>query len=394
MKETRLIKTPEGVRDILPEECEKKLLLERELMETMGRFGFRPIETPTFEFFDLFSREIGTTPAKDLYKFFDREGNTLVLRPDVTPQIVRAFVSFRGEKNIPLRFSYRGNTYINHHSYTLRPKEITQVGAELMGETGVQADAEMIAMCVECLKTAGLTEFQIGIGHAGYLSALTDSAGLIEEQKEELDELLNNRNYFGVTEMIKKQKLEPDLSFLFESLGDFYSSTEEMKELMQRSARYPKVQEILNWLCTFDHMLSLYGVQSYVTYELGQLPPFRYYTGIIFDGYTYDAPEPLVKGGRYDSLLRYFGNEEGALGFAFRLDTLQQALSRQHKGKMPKCEVELMMYEENCLDEAIKAAKRLREEGKQVELMEYREGVREEVLSRYVRFTVIREEKA
>ena len=77
----QLLHTPEGVRDICDEECEKKLALEDTLHQIMVRYGYRPIQTPTFEFFDMFGHEIGTTPAQNLYKFFDREGNTLVLRP-------------------------------------------------------------------------------------------------------------------------------------------------------------------------------------------------------------------------------------------------------------------------------------------------------------------------
>ena len=94
----QLLHTPEGVRDIYNDECEKKLILQDELLKVQKQYGYHPIQTPTFEFFDTFGREIGTTPSKDLYKFFDREGNTLVLRPDITPSIARCAAMYFGEE--------------------------------------------------------------------------------------------------------------------------------------------------------------------------------------------------------------------------------------------------------------------------------------------------------
>ena len=86
----RLLHTPDGVRDIYNDECERKVRLQNRLHEGLKSYGYRDIETPTFEFFDVFNKSVGTTPSKDLYKFFDREGNTLVLRPDITPSIALA----------------------------------------------------------------------------------------------------------------------------------------------------------------------------------------------------------------------------------------------------------------------------------------------------------------
>ena len=125
----QLLHTPEGVRDIYNDECEKKLILQDELLKVQKQYGYHPIQTPTFEFFDTFGREIGTTPSKDLYKFFDREGNTLVLRPDITPSIARCAAMYFGEEKMPIRLCYMGNTFLNNSSYQGRLKESTQLGA-------------------------------------------------------------------------------------------------------------------------------------------------------------------------------------------------------------------------------------------------------------------------
>ena len=99
--ERKLLHTPEGVRDIYNRECAQKLILQENLHHLLKKYGYHMIETPTFEFFDIFSREIGTTPSKDLYKFFDREGNTLVLRPDITPSIARCAAKYYGDEVLP-----------------------------------------------------------------------------------------------------------------------------------------------------------------------------------------------------------------------------------------------------------------------------------------------------
>lgn len=110
----KLLHTPEGVRDIYNVECGKKLALENRLKKTLHLFGYHDIQTPTFEYFDVFRKEIGTIPSKDLYKFFDKEGNTLVLRPDITPSIARVAATLFGEEDLPIRLCYTGNTFINH----------------------------------------------------------------------------------------------------------------------------------------------------------------------------------------------------------------------------------------------------------------------------------------
>ena len=109
----RLLHTPEGVRDIYGKEYAQKLALEALLQETIHSYGYEDIQTPTFEFFDVFSKEVGTIPSKDLYKFFDKDGNTLVLRPDFTPSIARCAAKYFMEEEGPIRLCYSGNAYVN-----------------------------------------------------------------------------------------------------------------------------------------------------------------------------------------------------------------------------------------------------------------------------------------
>lgn len=104
----QILHTPEGVRDIYGIECRRKLMLEEKLQEILHLYGYQDIQTPMFEFFDVFGKEIGTISSKELYKLFDRDGNTLVLRPDITPSIARVAATFLDSKGLPICLCYNG----------------------------------------------------------------------------------------------------------------------------------------------------------------------------------------------------------------------------------------------------------------------------------------------
>ena len=247
----QLLHTPEGVRDIYNEECEKKLVLQSDLLRILKGYGYHPIQTPTFEFFDIFGKEIGTTPSKELYKFFDREGNTLVLRPDMTPSIARAAAKYFMDEDMPIRLCYMGNTFINNSSYQGRLKESTQLGAELIGDSTVDADAEILSMVVECLKKAGLKEFQLSVGHADFFQGLVEAAGISEEDEEELRELLANKNFFGVEEFAETLNLKSELNELFHMLGSLNIDLNDLKRAKELAASYPRILAAIHNLKNF-----------------------------------------------------------------------------------------------------------------------------------------------
>lgn len=365
----QLLHTPEGVRDIYNEECEKKLELQDRLYKALKRHGYHSIQTPTFEFFDIFGKEVGTIPSSELYKFFDREGNTLVLRPDITPSIARSAAKYFMDEDMPIRLSYMGNTFINNHSYQGRLKESTQLGAELIGDDTVDADAEMIAMAIDALKSSGLKDFQISVGHVEFFRGLMEAAGLSEEQEEVIRELIANKNFFGVEEEISDCSMNQNLKELFGMLGTIYDNAASFEEAKTYAADYPKVYKAIRRLEDLDAVLKVYDVDKYVTYEFGMLSSYHYYTGVIFSGYTYGSGEPIVKGGRYDKLLTYFGKDAASIGFAIVVDQLMAAISRQKIEITVKHDNQLIVYKPEYRREAVKKAIALRAKDCNVELI-------------------------
>lgn len=364
-----LLHTPEGVRDIYNGECEQKIVLEHNMMSIFKIYGYHPIQTPMFEFFDIFGKQIGSTSAKDLYKFFDHEGNTLVLRPDITPSIARCASKYFMDEMTPIRLCYVGNTFINNKNYQGRLKECTQAGAELIGDTSVDADAEMIALAIHSLKNAGLSDFQISVGHVDYLGGLFEAAGMDEETELHVKDFINNKNFYGVDEIVSNLDLPQDLIDLFAMLHEYAVNTDTLKLAKEKALNYKKVYEALERLEQLDAILSMYQVEAYVSYELAMLSGLEYYTGMIFAGYTFGTGEAIVKGGRYDQLLNYFGKDSAATGFVIVIDQLMAALSRQNI-QIPVDTVQTwIIYDSSHQFHAIQIADKLRKTGECVELM-------------------------
>ena len=324
----KLLHTPDGVRDLYNEDYKKKLEIQNKLHQVFAEYGCLDIQTPTFEYFDLFSNQIGTTPSKDLFKFFDTEGNTVVLRPDFTPSIARCVAKYFDPENEPVKLCYMGNTFTNASNYQGRLKETTQCGVEFIGDGSAKADAQMLSMVVDCIKAIGIDEFQISVGHAGFFDALLEAAGLNRKHANALRNLLDNKNFLGVEDFVEKLEIKEDLKNLFLLLADFDITEDDLSSAKVWSNPYPKVAKAISSLEELHSNLKDTGNEKYVSFELGMISNYEYYTGIIFAGYTYGLGEPIVKGGRYDNLLSNFDKDAPAIGFAFVIDQLLTAVDK------------------------------------------------------------------
>lgn len=364
--------TPEGVRDIYNLECRKKMTVQNQLHHILHLYGYQDIQTPTFEYMDVFREEIGTISSRELYKFFDREGNILALRPDITPSIARAAATLFEYEEFPIRLCYIGNTFINHSSYQGRLKENTQLGAELIGEDSIEADAEMIAMLVDGLKQVGLKEFQVNIGHVDYLCALLESSGLQEEIKAEIYTLIANRNYFGVDEILDREGTESSIKEAFQILPELVGGVEVLRKAATITT-HPKAKSAIVRLLKIYVLLQLYGVEEHVTFDLSMSGSYGYYSGIIFRAYTYGTGDAVVRGGRYDHLLEKYGRSTPSIGFAIIVDELMSALSRQ-KIDVDSGHRNLIVYNDISQKNAMALAKECRNKGKCIILLKRDEG--------------------
>ena len=363
----RIFHTPEGVRDIYSQECSRKQKLQEKLHHVFHQYGFEDIETPTFEYFEVFSKEVGTIPSRELYKFFDREGNTLVLRPDFTPSVSRACATYFNPEKEVVSLCYTGNTFINNSSFRGRLKETTQMGVERMGDDSAEADAEILAMTVECLLAAGLTEFQVSVGQVDYYKAILAQTGMSQEEEEELRELISQKNYFGVEELVKSKHMDKSLAKALSQLPQMFGSAEILEKAKVLTDN-PQALKAVARLEEIYELLKVYGYEKYVTFDFAMLSKYHYYTGIIFQAYTYGTGEALIKGGRYNQLMKHFGKPAASIGFAIVVDNLLMALSRQKIEMEEEEGVTVITYRKKNRIQAIQKAKELRAQGKNVAL--------------------------
>lgn len=364
----QLLHTPEGVRDIYNKECARKLAVQERIHEVFSSCGYKDIQTPAFEFFDIFNKERGSVASREMFKFFDRDGNTLVLRPDITPSVARAATKYFMDEDMPIRLCYMGNTYINNSSYQGRLKEVTQLGCELIGDATVDADAEVIAMVVQCMTASGLKDFQVQIGQVDYFNGLVEAAGIDEEVQEQLRELIENKNYFGVDEFLSKLDIDNRTKKSFLGMADLFGGFDVLLKARENTCN-EKALKAVERLEKLYKVLEYYKLEQHVSFELDMLGHYKYYTGIIFRAYTYGTGDAIVTGGRYDNLIAQFGKDAPSVGFAIVVDRLMLALSSQ------KIEVGLpvgqtiILYEQDKQQDAISAACRLRAQRIRVELI-------------------------
>lgn len=365
----QLLHTPEGVRDIYGKEYAGKLCTEEQLRRQFHLYGYQDIQTPAFEFFDVFSKEIGTTPSKDLYKFFDKEGNTLVLRPDFTPSMARCAAKYFMDENVPIRFCYGGNTFTNTSSLQGKLCEVTQMGAELMNDGSVEADGEMIAMAVEALCQAGLKRFQVSIGQVEYFKGLCAQAGLLEETELELREFISSKNRFGAEELLIETGIPERYREMILATSDYFGSVEVLEQAKNQDLNQRSLDAVLR-LEKLYQVLCEYGVEKYVSFDLGMLSKYNYYTGVIFKIYTYGVGDAVAKGGRYDRLLGYFGKDAPAIGFVVVVDDLLLALQRQEGGiPVSEPEIQVLTYQKGNYEAVLSKAKELRKNKIRVSLI-------------------------
>ena len=363
-----LLHTPEGVRDIYGEECARKVRVQETMHHVLKLYGFNDIQTPTFEFFDIFSEKRGTVAAKKMYRFFDREGNMLALRPDITPSIARCVSKYYKDEELPIRFCYSGNTFINNTSYQGKLKETTQIGAELINDDTSDADAEMIAVTIECLLECGIKELQVKVGHADYFNGIVEEGNFTDSEKEELRNLILQKNMFGVEQMVEEKQISGNLKELFLKLPEMFGNLENLS-YAKTLTKNEKALHAINRLEKLYSILKTYELNSYVTFDLGMISEYNYYTGIIFKAYTYGTGEPIAKGGRYGGLTEQFGKKAPAIGLAIEVDQVMMALSRQKIDVLKEAPVTIILYKTEYRKVAINLAKYYRGKQNKIELL-------------------------
>ena len=328
----QLLHTPDGVRDIYGAEYAKKLGVEDTIHQMFVSYGYEDIQTPSFEYFDLFSGDIGTTDTNGLYKFTDNDGRTMVLRSDFTPSIARCVAKYFIEDEKPVRLTYKGNAYVNTASLQGKLKENTQMGVELIGEGSVESDVEVIRLACESLKECGLKKFKLCIGNVEFFKGLCEELSIDASTELTLRDYVSIKSFFDIKDYMDSIGLDKNACDKILAINDLVggmSCLDKAYELVNNE----RSRAAVNRLKEIYKAASECGISDHIFFDLGMLSKYNYYTGMIFKGYAIGNGDAIVKGGRYDNLLGQFGKASPAVGFVVIVDDLMNALKKQESLK-------------------------------------------------------------
>jgi len=361
------IYTPEGVQDILFEDCFLKRELEHKLRNLFRASGFYEIETPTLEFYDTFSADGDLTPQETMFKFFDPQGRILVLRPDATIPVARVAATKLKDMEYPMKVSYIGNTFRYNELGGGRQKEFTQAGIEILGVNTAEADAEVIAIAAASMKAAGIQKFQIDIGQVDFFKGIMEQTGLSAEDTEQMRVLIDKKDFIGIEELVEKYNISADLKSLILDIPRLFGSADIIDSVEKRTDNARSIAALQN-LRKVLQILDDYELSEYISIDLGMVQSLNYYTGIIFRGFTYGVGFPVISGGRYDNLVEKFGKKCSATGFSTGVNLLMIALEKQKIDVQKPCVQTLVCYDKDSRKIAFMLCEELRNQGMSVEM--------------------------
>lgn len=308
--------TPPGALDLTGEAARVRRRLQRSAMDVLERGGYEELIPPTLEYQDTFLRAGGPGVAERLIRFPDRDGRILALRYDFTASLARvAATTFAGASG-PLRLSYSGNVYRQGAERGGRVRVMLQVGAELMGQPGLAGDVEIVQLTIALLRSAGVQDFQVNVGHVGVLAP--GLAALPEAERAEVRRWIDRK----------------DRGSLHRALGDLGGEAATLTVLPfvigRREALAgalgsapPAAVDGLERLLALDAALDA-EERAHVVYDLGEVRGLEYYTGIHFEVFVAGAGRAAGAGGRYDDLMAKFGRPMSAVGLSLDLDTIAE----------------------------------------------------------------------
>ncbi|MGI6605937.1 MAG: ATP phosphoribosyltransferase regulatory subunit [Peptococcia bacterium] len=367
---------PPGMRDWLPGEAYRKRELVNRLLAAISLWGYEEINTPLMEYYQVLLPGENLCGPDHLYKLTDRDGRILALRSEMTTPIARV-ISSKLPDQYPWRLMYGGEVFRYEEIQTGKQREFCQVGVELIGEEGPEADSEVLAIAIEALQAAGLDDFTISLGHTGVLKSLLENFTADEAQLNEVRNLLLEKDFVGLsgcllTAGMEKGKVEKIMGFL---TRQFSASELEQMENWDRAQANPEpgqadlppeLAEAFAGLRRTIQYLKLYGYERYIQVDLSTLRSQEYYTGMVFEIYAPGIGYPIGGGGRYDELLRYFGKDYAATGFALGVERILLSLPQDQEGAAASAQAPLLLVAGTDPQKVLRKAQEHRKAGRRV----------------------------
>ena len=314
---------PPGALDLAGDAVRRRRQLQSRMLERLEAAAYQEIIPPTFEYAEVFVRaggegnEAGGTPSDlsdRLIRFLDLDGKLLALRYDFTASVARLAATKLADHPTPLRLCYAGKVFRQDPGREgRRPREILQVGGELLGADGVSADVEILRLALGLARCADVTEFQVNVGHVGALAQAL--ATLAPQDRAVARRLIDRKDAAGLAAAAPGVLAE--LPFII-------GRREALDRAAQLVGDVAHPNEGVTRLHAVDAALTD-DERRHVVYDFGEVRGLDYYTGIHFEIFVTGARTAVGAGGRYDDLMGRFGRPLPAVGLALDLDALAEA---------------------------------------------------------------------
>ena len=324
---------PQGMRDILTEESSRRTILQERLQHYMHSCGFGRVETPLFEYYELFSGGISPVDDESIVKTIDRNGRVVVLRPDMTIPTARvASTNLKGQRK-PLKLFYAGSVYRADKKNRGAGREFCQVGAEIYGCSSKWLDIEILTMAKDSFRVAGIADYKIDIGHVGIIKGIFEEMSLPEEKKSHIISLISEKNLVEPENEVSALSLDSGSKEIICRLPCLFGKPEDVFKGMDEITVNKTVKESVEYLLQIYGKCKDLGLGPNIIIDAGMTGNMKYYTGLIFKAYARGAGDVVISGGRYDGLLREMGSDDAASGFAIYVDSMLEAAAEKLRDK-------------------------------------------------------------
>lgn len=306
---------PEYIEDILPAEAARIEKLRRRILDLFFEKNYQLVMPPLLEYVDSLLTGTGHDLELRTFKVVDQlSGRMMGVRADITPQVARIDAHLLNQKGVT-RLCYCGSVL---HTRPLSPgatREPIQIGAEMYGAAGVEADVEILELLCEALELAGVRNARVDIGHVAVFRAIAHAAEMPSELEAQLFEALQRKDIPALKELTKKLPAKTREALLL--LPGLYG---DAKILDEAEKRLPRIAELTRALATLRRLAK--ACKFSASFDLAELRGYHYHSGVVFDAYCDGVTGPVARGGRYDEVGKAFGRARPATGFSIDLRSL------------------------------------------------------------------------
>lgn len=316
--------TPEGVTDINYLEFNQKEQVEKSVKKVFNAYEYKQIQTPTFEYYDLFSEIDSHIDKEDMYKILDGDGNILVLKPDATIPIARMLANSHESFEDEIKLMYFTTVFRSANFKALGKREFAQGGIEYFGNPKPEADSEVIKIAIESLKKLGFKQIHIDMGQSEYVNGLLDCIQSVSQRKK-IETYIEKKACVDLEVALKSLPIDETYKEGIKALPFMFGDFETTFKKGQSFNLNERTNQGLENLKAIYGILKEEGLTPYVYLDLSLTNQLDYYSGMIFKGYIGQVGEPIVSGGRYDDLMKKFNKNIPGVGFGLNMDRISKA---------------------------------------------------------------------